>query len=154
MLSTRNKKLGLVLFIFSIIYLYLSFQLPAYNLVPVDADAIPLVLGFLLMILSIVLFFIKDTKQDYEKQKSTLPENKKDTVMLITVAVFIIIYIVILQSFGFIISSLLFIFLTTLLLGYRRHIVNFIVSISVPIAFYYLFDTLLKISLPSGFLPF
>jgi len=154
MLSTRNKKLGLVLFIFSIIYLYLSFQLPAYNLVPVDADAIPLVLGFLLMILSIVLFFIKDTKQDYEKQKSTLPENKKDTVMLITVAVFIIIYIVILQSFGFIISSLLFIFLTTLLLGYRRHIVNFIVSISVPIVFYYLFDTLLKISLPSGFLPF
>lgn len=154
MLSTRNRKLSLFLLILSIGYLYLSFQLPAYKLVPVDADAIPKTLGFILMILSITLFFIKDTKEDAEKQKSTLPENKKDTLLLITVAVFIIIYIATLESLGFIINSILFIFVTTLLLGYRRHLVNLVVSALVPITFYYLFDSLLKINLPSGFLPF
>lgn len=154
MLVRRNRYIGFFLFLFSLIYLYLSIQLPAYDLVPVDSDVVPIVLGIVLMILSIVLFFSKGTEEDEAKQKNVIPENKKDLYMLLIVAGLILIYIWLLERAGFVITSFLFIFVTTYVLGYRRHVVNLIVSLAIPLVFYFVFSSLLEISLPKGLLPF
>src|SRR5690625_7306140 len=78
MLVRRNRILGIFLFVFSLIYLYFSFRLPPYDLVPVDSDVVPIVLGIILMILSIILFFSKGSEEDEAKQKKLIPENIKD----------------------------------------------------------------------------
>lgn len=154
MLATRNKKIALILLVFSIVYTFFSFRLPSYDLVPVDADAVPITLGILLMILSVILFFIKSNEEDEKQQQRVIPEDKKDLIMLFVVALFILGYIWLLERAGFIITSVLFIFVTTLILGYKRHIVNLVVSLAVPVGFYFIFSSILEISLPKGFLPF
>ncbi|HLR71279.1 MAG TPA: tripartite tricarboxylate transporter TctB family protein [Pseudogracilibacillus sp.] len=154
MLVRRNRILGIFLFVFSLIYLYFSFRLPPYDLVPVDSDVVPIVLGIILMILSIILFFSKGSEEDEAKQKKLIPENIKDLYMILIVVGLIFIYIWFLERAGFVVTSVLFIFVTTYVLGYRRHIINLIVSVSIPLAFYFVFSSLLEISLPKGILPF
>lgn len=154
MYQMRNKVSAIVLFLFSILYLILTIKLPKYELVPVDADVVPLVLGITLLILSIMLFFIKSTEADEEKQIPIIPEKKEDFIMILVVAILIFLYIFLLERLGFVLTTILFLFVTTLSLGYKKHISNVIVSIVVPTVFYIVFDMLLDISLPSGILPF
>lgn len=66
----------------------------------------------------------------------------------------IILYIALLESIGFFIMTALFIFSTTALLGYKHYFRNALVALGVPLFFYLTFTQLLKISLPSGILPF
>lgn len=153
MLQTTNRKVAIVLFILSLTYLFFSYNLPDYPYVPVDADAVPLVLGFLLLILSISLFFQKDEEQS-EESKKIQQSGIKEVGMLILIAGYIFLYVLLLESLGFVVVSCLFIFLTTITLGYKRHIINAIVSLAIPLLFYYAFNNILKIVLPKGILPF
>lgn len=150
MLRSKNKLAASVLFLISVFYLFFAFRLPAYDLVPVDSDAVPYVLGVLLLILSIVLFFEKD--QGNEGQESAIKLDKNALKMLGVITLFFILYAILFEVLGFMISSMLFIFISTFVLGYKRHIVNMIVSIMTPVVFYYIFE-LLQISLPKGILP-
>lgn len=152
-LRTTNRKVGIVLFIISIAYLLLSYNLPDYPYVPVDADAVPLVLGFLLLILSVSLFFQKDEEQN-DESKTIQKSGLKEVGMLILIAVYIFLYILLLEPLGFVIISALFIFASTLSLGYKRNIINLIVSLTIPLLFYFAFNYGLKIVLPRGILPF
>ncbi len=153
MLQTTNRKVSIVLFIGSIAYLFLSFNLPEYPYVPVDADAVPIVLGFLLLILSIFLFFEKDEEQS-EESKKVQKSGIKEIGMLALIAFYIFLYILFLDTLGFVIVSVLFIFLTTWTLGYKHHVRNALVSLIIPLVFYYAFSYILKIVLPKGILPF
>lgn len=143
-----NKKLSVALFVIAIFYLVLAFQLPEYALVPVDSDAIPKILGFLLLILSIILFFSKD------EQKKGISLPKKEIGMLLGTAGFILLYIFLLEIIGFIIMTTLFIFISSRFYGYKNYLTNGIVSIVFSIATYLLFSELLMVRLPSGVLPF
>lgn len=153
MLHTTNKKVSIVLFIGAVAYLFFSFNLPEYPYVPVDADAVPIVLGFLLLILSVFLFFQTDEEQS-EESKKVQKAGFKEIGMLVLIAGYIFLYILFLESLGFVVVSALFIFATTLSLGYKRHVINAVVALAIPLVFYYAFNYLLKISLPQGILPF
>ena len=148
MLNTTNKKSAVVLFIFSIIYLIASFQLPSYAYVPVDSDMVPIGLGVLLLFLSIALFFIRDEKSG---KKAKLP--KEDLLAILSVVGFILLYIFLLEIIGFILITALFIFFCSWFLGFKKYMTNLIVSIILPFAIYYLFEAL-QIQLPQGILPF
>lgn len=153
MLKTVNQKIALGLLLFSIFYLILSFNLPAYPYVPVDSDVIPIGLGFLLIVLSIFLYFVKDKQtQSEDEKKETIPGREK--LMLIAVLGFIILYILLLEPLGFILSTLIFIFGCSRFLGYKNYLVNGIVSIVFPLVVYFAFSKGLQIALPSGILPF
>lgn len=151
LLKSKNKLAASVLFLTSVFYLFFAFRLPAYNLVPVDSDVVPYVLGVLLLILSIILFFEKD--QENDDQDSVIKLDINSLKMLGIISSFFILYVLLFEVLGFIISSMIFIFICTLVLGYKRHIVNIIVSIITPVVFYCIFE-LLQISLPKGILPF
>jgi len=131
----------------SIIYLILSFQLPSFAYVPVDSDVVPIALGFILLVLSIALFFIKDTG----KMPKIL---KEDLVVMLVILGFILFYIIFLEILGFIIVTALFLFFCSWYLGYKHFLSNGIVAVALPLAIYFLFTSFLQIQLPSGVLPF
>ena len=150
MFHTLNKKVSIVLVLLAIIYLVLSFQLPAYAYVPVDSDIVPIGIGILLFVLSGILYFTKDQ----EKGENDDHISKSELPIILGVIGFIILYIFFLEIIGFVITTVLFLFLCSLFLGYKRHVINAAVSLIVPILIYLLFDSFLKVQLPMGILPF
>ncbi len=152
MLQGVNRKIGLILALLSIGYLYMSYQLPTYPYIPVDADAVPKTLGWVLLVLSVALIFSKDSDSDEQKAKRRIP--KKDVKALLGVGALLLIYIMLFETLGFIIMTVLFVYFCSWFLGYKNHIVNAIVSIVFPIALYSIFVFMLQIKLPQGILPF
>ncbi|ASN04653.1 tripartite tricarboxylate transporter TctB family protein [Virgibacillus necropolis] len=150
MFHTLNKKVSIFLILSGIFYLVLSFGLPSYEYVPVDADIVPIGLGIVLIILSIILYFVKDQ----EKKENDDRISKSELPVILGVIGFIILYIFFLEIIGFIITTVLFLFICSLFLGYKKHFINAIISLSIPILIYLLFDSFLQIQLPTGILPF
>nr|WP_309098894.1 tripartite tricarboxylate transporter TctB family protein [Fredinandcohnia onubensis] len=149
MLNTVNKKISLILALVSIGYLVLAFGLPEYPYVPVDSDAIPITLGFILLFLSILLYFQKD---NHLQGKTKIP-NSENRVIL-TVLGFVLLFIILLEFLGFILTTAIFIFGNSWFLGYKKWKSNVIVSLAIPLVIYFLFSKFLQISLPQGILPF
>jgi putative tricarboxylic transport membrane protein len=152
MLKPINRKIGLVLIGFAVFYLILSFRLPEYPYAAIDADFVPKALGFLLLVLSVLLFLSKKQETEGEKQKRKIPEG--EAKVLLTVCTLILLYIFFFEIIGFVIMTSLFIFVTTWYLGYDKKWTNAIVSIVFSLSIYLMFNYLLQISLPTGILPF
>ena len=106
----------------------------------------------LLLILSLILFFSSDRESEDKEQKRTV--SKQQAGKLFGVFLFLLLYVALLERVGFIAVSTLFLFTCTRFLGYRRNIVNGIVSIVVPSVLYTLFRYGLGIHLPQGIAPF
>lgn len=152
MLKTVNQKVSLVLLAIGVFYLIFAYQIPSYQYTEVDADAIPKILGYLLVFLSVLLFFSKDSETKEQKEKRNIP--KKEIAMLLGVAGFILLYIMFLEALGFIIVTACFIYFCSWFLGYKNHLANGLVSILFPVILYLMFTELLQMNLPSGILPF
>ncbi|MBH0230826.1 tripartite tricarboxylate transporter TctB family protein [Halobacillus yeomjeoni] len=152
MLKTMNRKISVVLILFSAGYLYLSYNLKEYPYVPVDSDLVPKALGFVLIGLAVLLFFDKSSEEEGEKKKRTVP--KKEIGVMAAVGGMIFIYILLFEVIGFLLATALFIFFCSWFLGYDKWVSNVLVSLIFPSALYYLFNYLLQIRLPQGILPF
>ena len=151
MLKAITRKVSLILGVLAIFYLILSYQLPSYPYAQIDADAIPKMLGFLLLFLAVLLFFSKQEETEAERQKRTIP--KADVLMLLSVCGFILAYIILLEIVGFVIMTMTFVYFCSWYLGYKNHKVNGITSVVFSLSIYLLFTRLLLISLPAGILP-
>jgi hypothetical protein len=151
-LKPINRKLGLFLAGFAGLYLFLSYQIPSYAYALVDADVVPKGLGFLLLLLSVLLFLQRKSETDQEKQKRSIP--KKELHILLGVAGFILIYIFLLEIVGFVIMTSLFVFTCSSFLGYKKYKTSALVAIIFSLLLYFLFNYLLLIHLPPGVLPF
>ncbi|CDQ19131.1 Tripartite tricarboxylate transporter TctB family protein [Halobacillus karajensis] len=152
MLKTLNQKLSVFLILLSAGYLYLSYNLKEYPYVPVDSDFLPKVLGYVLIVLAVFLFFDKSSETEEEKEKRQVP--KKEIFVLLAVGGMIFLYIFLLEIIGFVLSSSLFIFACSWFLGYRKLKTTLLVAILFPLIMYLSFNYLLQIRLPQGLLPF
>lgn len=152
MFKTINQRVSVILLLFAALYLFLSFQLPTFAYTNVDSDVLPKALGWLLVALAIGLFFTKDSETEEQKERRNI--SLKNYGMIAAVFMMILLYIVFFEMLGFIIVTGLFIYFTSWLLGYKKHVTNIIVSILFPLVVYYGFTEFLSISLPSGLLPF
>ncbi|MYL49288.1 tripartite tricarboxylate transporter TctB family protein [Halobacillus litoralis] len=152
MLKTLNQKVSIFLILFAAGYLYLSYNLKEYPYVPVDSDFVPKILGYLLIILAIFLFFDKSSETEEEKDKRQVP--KKEMLVLLAVGGMIFLYIFLLEIIGFVLSSMLFIFACSWFLGYRKLVTTILVAVLFPLIMYLSFNYLLQIRLPQGVLPF
>ncbi|MCA0172233.1 tripartite tricarboxylate transporter TctB family protein [Bacillus sp. RAR_GA_16] len=149
MLASVERKVALVLFVLSILYLVSSFQLPAFPYAIVDADALPKGLGFLLAALSILLF-IQNPVEDRKKSDIT----KAEVLMLLAVAGLIFVYILLFEFLGFVVITIIFLLVTSRMLGYTKWKTLITVSIGFTLVLYFSFNYLLQIYLPQGILPF
>ncbi|OLS34332.1 tripartite tricarboxylate transporter TctB family protein [Bacillus sp. MRMR6] len=152
MLKKINQKMAVVLAMTAGIYLTLSYNIPKYPNAIIDADFVPKGLGFLLFFFAVLLFFDKKEETESEKLKRSI--SKSNVFLILVVAVFILIYISLLEIAGFLFMTTLFIFCCSLFLGYKKHITNGIVSVVFSVAIYVLFNYLLRINLPAGIIPF
>ena len=153
MFKFKNQKIALVLFLFSLFYLIMSFNLPRYPYVPVDSNFVPIGLGFILMGLSVGLYFVKDKPMNVkDKMNNKIP--KQDLFVLLTVTFMVIVYISLIEVLGFILSTAIFVFICSWFLGYKKHVLNLLFSFIFPVAVYYLFTVGLQVQLPKGILPF
>jgi putative tricarboxylic transport membrane protein len=71
--------------------------------------------------------------------------------VLVTVAVFVI-YALIFEPLGFILSSALMVFFLTLYYGNRNILIMLLVVVGAPLAIYFIFTHILQVSLPEGLL--
>ncbi|WP_442788840.1 tripartite tricarboxylate transporter TctB family protein [Halobacillus sp. HZG1] len=152
LLKTLNQKVSIFLILFAAGYLYLSYNLKEYPYVPVDSDFVPKILGYLLIILAVFLFFDKSSETKEEKEKRQVP--KKEMLVLLAVGGMIFLYIFLLEILGFVLSSMLFIFACSWFLGYRKLVTTILVAVLFPLIMYLSFNYLLQIRLPQGLLPF
>ncbi|MFK3960686.1 tripartite tricarboxylate transporter TctB family protein [Pseudalkalibacillus hwajinpoensis] len=149
MLASVERKVAIVLLLISILYLFLSFQLPTFPYAIVDADALPKGLGFLLAALSILLFILNPTE---DRKKSDI--KKDEVLMLLVVAALIFVYILLFELLGFVVVTILFLLVTSRILGYTKWKTLIAVSIGFTLVLYFSFNYLLQIYLPQGLLPF
>ncbi|MEN2768581.1 tripartite tricarboxylate transporter TctB family protein [Ornithinibacillus xuwenensis] len=152
MFRTLNQRISGVLLILAIVYLLLAYQLPSFAYTEIDADVVPKGLGYILVALSIGLFFSKDSETDEQKARRKIP--KKDILILLAVFAFVFVYIFFLEILGFIVTTAIFIFGCSWFLGYRKYLVGALVAILFPLFMYLTFTQFLKINLPQGILPF
>ncbi|WP_047984208.1 tripartite tricarboxylate transporter TctB family protein [Ornithinibacillus californiensis] len=152
MFKTLNQRISIVLLVLAIVYLILAFQLPSFAYTNIDADVVPKGLGFLLVALSIGLFFAKDSETEEQRARRNIPQ--KDIGALLAVFAFVFLYIFFLELLGFVVTTAIFIFGCSWFLGYKKHVVNALVSVLFPLVMYLLFTSFLQINLPQGILPF
>ncbi|MGR9048707.1 tripartite tricarboxylate transporter TctB family protein [Halobacillus faecis] len=152
LLKTLNQKVSIFLILFAAGYLYLTYNLKEYPYVPVDSDFVPKILGYLLIILAVFLFFDKSSETEEEKEKRQVP--KKEMLFLLAVGGMIFLYIFLLEIIGFVLSSMLFIIACSWFLGYRKLVTTILVAVLFPLIMYLSFNYLLQIRLPQGVLPF
>lgn len=159
-----NQVIAIILFVFSIAYLVVAFQIPDYALPrPVDSDLFPKVLGFLMMILSVGLFFERDqvdereqlrAKEEEKVEEQKLPFWSRPNVQIVVTVVAVGAYILLLERAGFVLTTLAFVFGMTWFYGYRRHGVNLAVAGVMGFGFYFILTRGLGVYLPPGLLPF
>ncbi|MCG8482940.1 MAG: tripartite tricarboxylate transporter TctB family protein [Clostridia bacterium] len=157
---TKEKKdffSGLFFLVFGIgMYIY-SYSIPNPTQAGVGAGFLPRMVGAIFVILSIAL--IVSTKIEMKRMtKEAAKEVKKNkidkrSVLLSIGALFI--YVILLKSVGFILMSILYLFVVINLLSpnEKRNLPLFIIiSIVVPVGVYFLFVKGFDLMLPSGIL--
>lgn len=149
MLASVERKVALFLFVFSFAYLVFTFNLPTFPYAIVDADALPKGLGFLLAALSILLFIQNPV---HDRKKSNM--KKDEVLMLLAVAGLIFVYILLFELLGFVVVTILFLLVTSRLLGYTKWKSLIAVAVGFTLVLYFSFNYLLQIYLPQGILPF
>ncbi|TLS38544.1 tripartite tricarboxylate transporter TctB family protein [Pseudalkalibacillus caeni] len=145
MLKSIDRKVSIVLFVFAIIYLIASYRLPAFSYSIVDADALPKGLGVLLAILSVLLFF----QSPHEKPAFKL--KKEEVAILLSVFGLILGYILLFEFLGFLLTTIIFLIVTSRILGYTNWKSIISVSLGFTVVLYFSFNYLLQIYLPQEY---
>ncbi len=149
-----NRVLGALIAVLSLVYLYAAYQIPTFPIPrPIDSDAFPKVLGFVMIGLAVWLFFEHPDDQDAAPSLSPGEQFRRWLPVVVT-ATAIAVYAASLQTLGFVLASFLLVAGLTRLYGYRRHLVNAAVALAVPLALYLVMTRLMTIHLPRGLLPF
>ncbi|NDI37119.1 tripartite tricarboxylate transporter TctB family protein [Chengkuizengella sediminis] len=152
MLNSMNRKVSIVIFLLSTLYLFYSYQIEPSPFAKIDADIMPKGLGYLLLILSVLLFI--ENKEETEQEKAKRSLTKQEVGLLLLIVLFVLGYILLLEIIGFIIMTILFLTATSRLLGYTKWIRMLIIFVIFTLVIYFSFNELLGLSLPSGILPF
>ena len=140
-----DRAIGLVLLIFSILYIRASWSLPRFQMTAVvDSWVFPLAVGIALLLLSAVLFL---RPQDVQPE---IPDQVRRPVFIL---IALLAYALVLDRLGFVVSTALFFFGTSVILGWRRWAVGMGVSVAFSVLVYVTFTRVLAIPLPQGILP-
>ena len=137
--------------------IYLAKQLPKSKVMKIGPDFMPMVIGVIILVLALMLLFsaIKNFKANSEKIAS-MPADTSDYKRVLASLVLVVIYVNILAPVGFIVSTLGYLFLQTIVLAPNdrrtsKHILSYaIIDVIFVFAVFFLFRYGFKIVLPSG----
>lgn len=155
MFSKKYKELttGIIFATVAILYLIGSVFIKKNEAVVIGAEFMPRIYGFILLAVSCVeilhgISVAKTYKGD------TSEKEEKDMKNVVITMISIILYIVLMQYVGFIITSIVLLFVLCNLLTpndtKKKYVVYAVFSIVLPIAVYILFKKYMNVSLPLG----
>lgn len=163
----KNLIPGIVLTIFSIIYLVLTSQIKKFSGLgsdPLGARAIPYLWGISLLVLSLILVVRGIKQRNLAIKNNTLVKSElnftgmiKENREIVLTFVSLAVYIALLEPVGFLIMTAVYLFVQTLILTpkeKRNYILTLITSIVIAVALDYVFVCLLNVLLPLGIFGF
>ena len=137
----------ILLILFGLIYLVLTLNIPTSNIGnPNSLMYFPILVGLLLLIMSIVYFF-----QEFKKRHETFSQllERKTFIRIVLTITLTIIYALIFERLGFLISTIIFLGAIMFLInGYKRWLQNILVTVIFSGIAWYTFAQLLNVSLP------
>ena len=121
--------------------------------VPVGPEVFPRIMATGLIVCSVALLIFNLIKKDTDQAPPLSLRDHGIQRMLIIVGL-VIAYYLLLEIVGYLILSPILLFVSMLVMGYRKYRNMIIVSISVTAVVFLLFWQMLTIDLPNGFLDF
>lgn len=141
--------------VFSIFMVALSIALAVQSFrFPSDSAFFPRVLSILLLSLSVLLLVRVFRQLPPEDRTDGIRGNAFNLMKSPPILVFgsTVLYVVVIPFLGFLVSTALFLFGSILFLNRRRPVLAAIYGICYAATIYFLFHTVLKVTLPSGWL--
>ncbi len=147
-----NALMGFVVAAFGLVYLIMTFNLKRSAIGdPMAPLYFPLGLGFMLLAFGVIQIFRSDIKMSIEsikQMKNASDHDKKISRMISATCVSGIIYALIFEHAGFVLSTLLFMFSMLTLTSRKDYKQNAIISVIFSLGIYLLFTRALGIPLP------
>jgi len=144
---------GASILAFGIFYFLLTNQLPRKG--TVDAAFVPYILSAFMLLLGVLQIAVGVKASKNFDEKNYKPENLDYLTVLKTIAL-IVIYIAVLEPIGFLISTILFLFIGFNLLApageKKNQLMNLIIAVLASVIIYYVFRNGLNLMLPQGIL--
>ena len=151
---SANRLIALVTGILSLAYLYGAYQIPVFPIPrPVDSDAFPKLLGFLMLGLSVWLFFEREAQAPATEDDGDTRSAWVRWQPVVVTSVAVAVYAGLLGWLGFVLASFLLTAGLTWYYGFRRHVINAVVALTVPLGLYLVMTRFMNIHLPAGLLP-
>lgn len=149
---------GIVIAVFAISYLIGSIYIKPSPHVSIGAEFMPRIYGSILLLLAVFLTyqgFLK-AKQFSDIHEEKGEEEQKDTKNAVLSFALIFAYVAFMEILGFVISSMIFLFIMSILLApantRHNYFTTVIYSIVLPLSTYVLFKDIMHLSLPIGIL--
>jgi len=143
---------GIVVAVCGLIYLLAAYLLPRSTVgSPLSPSYFPFLLGGTMTVLGILLFLqsnMSESKQAIKNLKKMSEKEKANSKLIAITSVACIVYGVIFNALGFVISTFIFIEFMLYLTNKKEILKNAIVSICFSIIIYILFSRFLGIILP------
>lgn len=137
-----ERKIEFSLIILSIFAFFQSFKISGNELTPTSPGAFPLFISVLLLIFS-VWIFIEGSKKDVSTS-----QDKIFTKEIIFLVILLILYSLLLETIGFEIATLVFLFLAISYLSKKNIIRNLLISLLTVGIIIFVFKTVFKVILP------
>lgn len=143
---------GIIVALAGLVYVFTAYNLPRSTVgAPLSPSYFPLLLGGVLVVLGILLFIRSDMSKSIESLKNlkNMSKNEKANSKLIIITCAIcILYAVIFNVLGFVISTIVFLEAMLYLTNKKEILKNTIVSLCFSIGVYIIFSNFLGIILP------
>ncbi len=146
-MTLANRIIGIGLIIFSIYVWLAANAFPSQNTIGPGAEFFPKLTAVILAILSVFLLFKKENSE-----QSVFTLQRKNVPYFIGSFISLIIYVILIPTLGFVISTILLTFIWMWLMGIRKWIALIITSILVAICVSAIFEFLLNVPIPHGIL--
>jgi putative tricarboxylic transport membrane protein len=137
--------------IVSAITVFLSLRLPFGSFATPGAGFLPILVGMLMFLLSLILF-IQSFSKEKEEIKALWARGGTGRVLLILAS--LIVYGFLLESFGFILMTFLLMGFLLLAIGSQRIVLVVLISLFSSIGCYAVFQLWLEVQLPKGIFGF
>ncbi|HYE81645.1 MAG TPA: tripartite tricarboxylate transporter TctB family protein [Clostridia bacterium] len=149
--GANKKKLSNMLFTAAIIIVFAMVLVMSFSLSK-TAGSVPRLISIVGIILSVISLITDSKKKDGKKEGNNADSSENQGVPFMKTFAFIIAYLVAMVVLGFLVSTILILFLMTILMNYKNYKVSAIFSVIATVMLYASFKYLFYVRLPIGIL--
>lgn len=153
MIKKEEIIIGIIIFFFSIFVYVESVKLPDFGKSYESPGLLPAFIAVVMFILSLIMIVGEVKKELKLKRENKKPQENMEkeslwNVRILIAIIIILFYIGILPYAGFLVASIIFLFVLMLFLRAGSIFLIGLISVAVPIAIQYLFANILKQLIP------